>query len=171
MFKNVHCLPNTYNKRYMKYILFILTVLLTLSSSSCSENYSNGERIGLVTQFSKTGNIWKSYEGHLNMTQTGMNSSQAFDFSIDNDNEPVGLVATIDSAARFGWKVELNYHETFNKNWFRNRGHTDHFVTSCRVLDRTPMQSIFGGSGNQTSPNVVGGIVRDTIYVVIRQDK
>jgi hypothetical protein len=106
------------------------------------------------------------------MTQTGMNSSQAFDFSVDNDNEPPGLVAKLDSAARFGWKVQLKYHETAGKNWFNNRGGTNHFITECNILDRTPMQSIFGGDSTDSIPsNPLRGVVRDTIYVVIYRDK
>lgn len=139
------------------------------SLMSCSENYSNGERIGLITQFSRSGVFFKSWEGHLNMTQTGMNSSQAFDFSIDNDNEPTDLVARIDSAARLGWKVQLKYHETRGWNWFNNRGGTNHFITECNVLDRTPLQSIFGNMNSQ-QPNT-SGLVRDTIYIIIWKDK
>ena len=147
----------------MKYTLII--AILTIVLSGCtSENYSNGERIGLVTQFSKSGIIWKSYEGHLNMTQTGMNTSQPFDFSIDNDNEPEGLVKTIDSAAQYGWKIKILYHETFGKNWFSNRGETSHFVTKCEVLDKNPIQSALG---TKKSDVVASGKVVDTIYVVI----
>ena len=47
------------------------------------------------------------------MAQTGMNSSTPFDFSIDNDNEPDGLVKILDSAAQYGWKVKIIYHEKF----------------------------------------------------------
>ena len=75
--------------------------------SSCSENYSNGERIGVITQFSETGLIWKSWEGHLNVTQTGMNSSVPFDFSIDNDKPDQQIINRLDSAAQYGWKVKL----------------------------------------------------------------
>lgn len=95
----------------MKKLLFLL--LISISLISCSENYSNGERIGVVTQFSKSGIIFKSHEGHLNVTQTGMNSSVPFDFSIDRDNEDPTVVAAIDSAAQYGWKVKLIYHEVF----------------------------------------------------------
>lgn len=142
----------------------IIAVLLITALSSCTENYSNGERIGLITQFSQSGMIWKSWEGHLNMTQTGMNSSTPFDFSIDNDNEPEGLVKTLDSAAQYGWKVKIVYHETFGKNWFANRGETNHFVKSCQVLDKSPIQSAFGKSESH-------GKVIDTIYVVIQPNK
>lgn len=136
--------------------------------TSCSENYSNGERIGVVTQFSKTGVIWKSHEGHLNVTQTGMNSSVPFDFSIDNDNEPDALLKTIDSAAQFGWKVKLVYHETYGKNWFSNRGETSHFVEKCEVLEKN-FGNVFNGK-HQIEPQVTGRVI-DTIYVVIDRSK
>ncbi len=144
-----------------------LALIAIVSLISCSENYSNGERIGLITQFSKTGVFWKSWEGHLNMTQTGMNSSTPFDFSIDNDNEPEGLAKTLDSAAQFGWKVKIIYHETIGKNWFDNRGGTSHFVTKCEILDKTPIQTAMG---NSTHPTAYGKAI-DTIYVVIDKSK
>jgi len=155
----------------MKNLLFIITAVLLLAS--CTENYSNGERIGLVTQFSKTGLIFKTHEGHLNLTQTGMNSSSAvpFDFSVDADSEDPKIVANLDSAATYGWKVKIVYHETFGKNWFSNRGETNHFVKSVDILDRNPVGSIFNGEKNKNSNNVVGGRVIDTIYVVIDRTK
>src|SRR5574343_351889 len=118
----------------MKKLLILITAIVGFAS--CSENYSNGERIGTITQFSEKGLIWKSHEGHLNVTQTGMNSSTGFDFSVDNDNEPVGLVAKLDSAANFGWKVKLIYHETSGFNWLKNRGETDHFIKEVVDLDK-----------------------------------
>jgi len=148
----------------MKRLFIISSVIILISS--CTENYSNGERIGLITQFSKSGVFWKSWEGHLNMTQTGMNSSTPFDFSIDNDNEPSGLVEVLDSAAQYGWKVKLIYHETNLKNWFHNRGETSHFVKGCQVLDKNPVQSAFGNSTQHTTGKVI-----DTIYVVIDKTK
>ena len=146
----------------MKKLLGLIAIVAILAS--CTENYSNGERIGLVTQFSKTGVIWKSWEGELHVTQTGMNSTMNdFNFSIDNDNEPAGLVNTLDSAAEYGWKVKLKYHETAGWNWFGNRGSTDHFITECEVLDKTPVQSALGGGHT--------GKVVDTIYVIIDKSK
>jgi hypothetical protein len=134
--------------------------------SSCTENYSNGERIGVVTQFSNTGLFWKSWEGHLNVTQTGMNSSVPFDFSIDNDNPDDKVIKMLDSAAQYGWKVKLIYHETALKNLFNNRGETNHFITKVEILERH-----FGnGFINQTKPEVTGRVI-DTIYVVIQDPK
>jgi len=152
------------NKTNMKTkIVAILLPIMVMLLTSCSENYSNGERIGLVTQFSKTGITWKSWEGHLNMTQTGMNSSTPFDFSVDNDNEDSLLIKTLDSAATLGWKVKITYHETMGWNWFKNRGETDHFVSSVQVLDKNPVGHVLNGDKQTVST----GRVVDTIYVVI----
>lgn len=137
--------------------------------TSCSENYSNGKRVGTITEFSETGNIWKSHEGHLNVTQTGMNTASSFDFSIDNDNVPKGIVETLDSAQNYGWKVELTYHETFGKNWFGNRGETNHFVTEVKVLDKN-LNSIFNhgvGVGNGDTTQTKNKVVtKDTVFTI-----
>lgn len=151
----------------MKKLIFMALGVAALSLQSCSENYSNGERIGVVTQFSNTGLVWKSHEGHLNVTQTGMNSSVPFDFSIDNDAEDPKVVALLDSAAQHGWKVKLVYHEVAGYNWFANRGNTNHFVEKVEVLEKN-----FGNAFNGSNDNeVVTGHVIDTIYVVLDNRK
>ena len=150
----------------MRKLIIGLTALFTICLTSCSENYSNGERIGVITQFSNSVVMFKSHEGHLNVTQTGMNSSVPFDFSIDNDHEDENLIKTIDSAAQYGWKVKLVYHETFGKNLLSNRGDTDHFITKCEVLEKN-----FGNAFNGPKSNQVTGKVIDTIYVVIVDNK
>ena len=156
----------------MKLLKFIC---LSLFMTSCTENYSNGERIGLVTQFSKTGLVFKTHEGHLNLTQTGMNSSSAvpFDFSVDAENEDPNIVAALDSAATYGWKVKIVYHETFGKNIFGTRGETNHFVKSVDILDRNPVGSIFNTDKSKSKDCgcETGGKVIDTIYVVIDKTK
>lgn len=151
----------------MKKLLLYSLVSGLLLLSSCSENYSNGERIGLVTQFSKRGLIWKTWEGHLNITQTGMNSADGFDFSIDGDHVDENTVHLIDSAASFGWKVKLIYHQTSGKNWFSNRGETNHFIDSVIIVDRN-----FSTHQNNNIPDSKGGTgkVVDTIYIVITPD-
>lgn len=143
----------------------LLGILFLFALQSCSENYSNGERIGLVTKFSRSGIMYKSWEGQLHITQTGMNSTmEDFSFSIDNDREDQNVINQIDSAAQHGWKVKLIYHETMGKNWFSNRGSTDHFITAVEVLDKNmSMRAQFGGD---TTIYRSGRII-DTIYVVI----
>lgn len=137
----------------------LLYLISAAALTSCTENYSNGERIGVITQFSETGLFWKSWEGHLNVTQTGMNSSVPFDFSIDNDHQDPKVVSMLDSAANLGWKVKLVYHETSGKNWFENRGETSHFITKVDVLERN--------FATKFSEGRTTGHIIDTIYVVI----
>lgn len=142
------------------FLLFSLAILFT----SCTENYSNGERIGMLTKFSKKGLVWSSWEGTLNTTQTGMNSAEPFEFSVDNDVNDEKVIKTLDSAATEGWKIKIKYHETFGKNWFSNRGETNHFVNEVEVLDKNPLGNLLGNKNNNQP---VGGRVVDTIYVVI----
>ena len=160
----------------MKTIKFIfMAIVVALTMTSCTENYSNGERIGMITKFSEKGLIWSSWEGTLNTTQTGMNSAEPFEFSVDNDvNDPV-VIATLDSAATNGWKVKIKYHQTFGKNWFSNRGETNHFVKEVQVLDRDPIGNMFGNGDKPSKSKDCdcknGGKVVDTIYVVIDRTK
>lgn len=152
----------------MKKLFLLAIISASMILASCSENYSNGERIGVITQFSETGLIFKSWEGHLNVTQTGMNSSVPFDFSIDNDKPDQQVINTLDSAAQHGWKVKLVYHETAGFNWFSNRGETDHFINKVEVLEKN-----FGNAFNGTKPqepNITGRTI-DTIYVVIDRSR
>jgi len=138
----------------MKKLLLIL--LVSPIFSSCSENYSNGERIGFITKFTEKGMIWKSYEGEMNVSQTGMTSNAVeFDFSIDNDAPDQRIINLLDSAVRENWKVRVIYHETYGKNWFGNRGHTNYFVKDVIIEDRHPLKSIFGGDNK-----------KDTVYFI-----
>lgn len=143
------------------------------------ENYSNGSIEGTITNFKRQGMWWKTWEGHLNVTQTGMNSSTGFDFSVDRDNEPAALVNRLDSASKFGWKVELVYHEVRGWNWLQNRGHENTFVTDCIVKDRNFSNGLvnrINGVSSSTSTaqavqmpaQVLNGLKnRDTIYVYV----
>ena len=153
----------------MKKVMLVAIVSALLMLQSCSENYSNGERIGLVTKFSRSGIMYKSWEGELHITQTGMNSTMNdFEFSIDNDKEDQNIINQIDSAAQHGWKVKLTYHETLGKNWFHNRGSTSHYITGVEVLDKNmSMSQQFG----QRADSSIRGHVIDTIYVIIDKSK
>src|SRR4030095_4385309 len=126
---------------------------------TATEDYSEGERIGFITKCSHKGRFWKSWEGELNLTQTGMNTSSLFDFSIDNDNESSYVISMIDSAVNNGWKVKLTYHQTYFKNWLRNRGETNYFTKSIQILDRSTL-----GNNNSNATNQTQGRVIDTVY-------
>jgi hypothetical protein len=146
----------------MKKILALIIGVLFLTS--CSNNYSNGERIGTVNKLSKKGLFWETWEGHLNLTQTGMTSTDSWDFSIDRDNEPEGLAVQLDSAAEYGWKVKLTYKQVTGWNWFSNRGETNYFVTKMETLNRDFTNPLHLNN-NSTTVNV--GKIVDTIYVMV----
>ena len=153
----------------MKTIKFITAALVSaILLSSCTNNYSNGERIGMITKFSEKGLLFKSWEGTLNTTQTGMNSGNSFEFSVDNDVNDPKVIAKLDSAANLGWKVKIKYHQSFGLNWFNNRGETNFFVSEVVVLDKNPVGNMFGKEGAKAP---VTGKVIDTIYVVIDKTK
>lgn len=142
-----------------------------LSLGSCKENYSNGEKVGNLIEFTKKGVIWDSWEGRLNLTQTGMNTSgEPFSFSFDNDrSDQDSLIRLLYQAQVEGWKVKIKYHEVWGlKNIFNNRGETDYFVDGVTVLDKdfANVSKRLNGMGRQDRGRVV-----DTVYVVIDKNE
>ncbi len=145
------------------YALMLMT--FALGMSSCKENYSNGEKVGNLIEFTRKGVIWDSWEGRLNLTQTGMNTSGApFSFSFDNDRtDQDSLIHLLYQAQVEGWKVKLKYHEVWGlKNIFTNRGETDYFVDDVTVLDKD-----FANVAKRLNGAAQQGRVVDTIYVVL----
>ena len=137
--------------------LLILAIFSSMLLTSCKENYSNGEKVGNLIEFTQKGVWWDSWEGRLNMTQTGMNTSgEPFSFSFDNDRDDQDSLITLMKEAQVkGWKIKLRYHETWGfKNLFQNRGETDYFIDEVTVLDKN-------------FANPLRNRVVDTVFVVI----
>ncbi len=143
---------------------YCIIVVLVLFLTGCKENYSNGEKVGNLIEFTTKGVFWDSWEGRLNLTQTGMNTSgEPFSFSFDNDRDDQdSLIKIMKQAQVEGWKLKIRYHSVWGfKNFMKNRGETDYFVDDVTVLDKdfaNPLKRINAESG---------GRVVDTIYVVI----
>ena len=146
-----------------RFLNLAIVMLLMVSFTSCKENYSVGEKVGNLIEFTKKGLIWESWEGRMNLTQTGMNTSgEPFQFSFDNDrNDQDSLVQILYQAQIEGWKVKLKYQEVWGlKNVFFNRGETDYFIDDVEILDRNfanPLRQM----GNRQ------GQVVDTVWVVV----
>ena len=149
----------------MKNLLSVMLLALVVAGvSGCKENYSNGEKVGNLIEFTQKGVFWDSWEGRLNLTQTGMNTSgEPFSFSFDNDRgDQDSLIAVMKQAQVEGWKLKLRYHEVWGfKNFLTNRGDTDYFIDEVMVLDKD-----FANVSHRLS-NARGGQVVDTIYVVL----
>lgn len=150
-----------------KLIVFFILALVTMSMTSCKEHFSDGERVGTVTKFSKAGVFYDSWDGLLNITQTGMNSSgEPFAFSMDNDRtDQDSLINLLIKAQVEGWKVKIKYHQVWGfKNAFHNRGESDYFVDDVIILDKNFSKIkdvITGASPSKDKVN------RDTLYVKI----
>ena len=129
----------------------------------CKENYSNGEKVGNLIEFTRKGVIYDSWEGRLNLTQTGMNTSgEPFSFSFDNDRtDQDSIIELMKQAQVEGWKIKLRYHEVWGfKNVFFNRGETSYFIDGVTVLDKdfaNPLKQM----------GMRQGQVIDTVFVVI----
>ena len=148
--------------------LFIFVACIITLMSGCKENYSNGEKVGNLIEFTKKGVIWDSWEGRLNLTQTGMNTSgEPFSFSFDNDrNDQDSLIKLMQKAQVEGWKIKIRYHEVWGfKNVLSNRGETDYFVDGVTVLDKD-----FANVSKRFASTDRGHVI-DTVYVVIDKNE
>lgn len=157
----------------MKRLLLFIGLATTIAS--CSENYGHGERVGVITKFQRSGLLFKSWEGELHVTQTGMNSTMnEFKFSIDNntESEKENTINQLDSAAKMGWKVRVIYHEVRGKNITGSRGDEDYFIDSVQVIDKN-ISTLF--NNNNLNSDTVSipkyQSKHDTIYLVIYKDK
>lgn len=146
-----------------RYFNLAIVAILLLSLSGCKERYSEGEKVGNLIEFAEKGVFWDSWEGRMNLTQTGMNTSgEPFQFSFDNDrNDQDSLIKVMYQAQVEGWKVKVKYHAVWGmKNIFSNRGETDYFIDDVEVLDKDFANPLKQKTGNQ-------GHVVDTIWVVV----
>jgi hypothetical protein len=144
-------------KRNLLYVVLFLFI-------SCSGDTQKGQAVGFITHFTRAGVIWKSWDMELNKSQTGMTSTaQELNMSIDNDNEDQNLVNELDSAQKYGWKVQVDYQQNFGNNVCNNRGGSSMFVKSVVVLDKNPIGDKFGNPANATQYNPH----HDTTYVII----
>lgn len=163
------------------FIFAIIVVVAGFIFVRCDENYKQGKKYGTINKLAREGQWRKTLEGHLQTTQTGMNSGEGFDFSVDYSNEDKQLIAQLDSAAQHRWIVEIDYHEVLGYNWLNHRGSTNVFVTGCKVQQRqtinnSPGQSFVNVKGVPDTTGTYKTIERvidhgigysDTIYVII----
>lgn len=168
-----------------KLVIYILVIFFAIIAGTffvrCDENYKQGKKYGTINKLAREGQWRKTLEGHLQTTQTGMNSGAGVDFSVDYNNESPELIAQLDSAASHGWIVELDYHEVLGYNWLNHRGATNVFVTGCKVVQRNTINNSPGTSAVNVSgvPDSTGtykllqkildhGIgYCDTVYVIL----
>lgn len=93
-----------------------LAALVALSA--CAPNYSDGDRVGVVTKLSYKGLVFKSWEGTLNqggtttVTDSNGHSSVVPNAINFNASDPV-VIQKLKDAATSGKRVKLVYHQWF----------------------------------------------------------
>lgn len=136
--------------RGILYLLLFLLVVFGILFALTGWSYSDGERAGTVSKFSRRGFVFKTYEGVLNVGgfsgQTGSLTPQYFDFSVKDE----AVANQITEAVRTGQRVTLHYEEKIIKlPW---NGETKYYITNVETVG--PAQQSYGdGSaypGNQS---------------------
>ena len=96
----------------MKKQLLLLVMSLFFIGCGCAENFSAGERIGVVTKISKKGLVFDSWEAAaviaLPSDVGGFAQPEQFGFTVD----PIAVDA-VKEAASSGKRVRLHYRQWF----------------------------------------------------------
>lgn len=144
--------------RGLLYFLVFLLVIFGFLYVLTGWSYSDGERAGTVSKFSRRGYVFKTYEGVLNVGgfsgETGTLTPQYFDFSVKD--EAVG--AKITEAVKTGQRVTLHYEEKILRlPW---NGDTKYYITSVEFVgpavrpygDQSAMPGMQQGQPQQQLP-------------------
>lgn len=126
-----------------KLILAFLSIIFLLISGCSGCNYSDGERIGVITKFANKGIIWKTYEGEMNLgglrEQSGKSGTSyianLWEFSIDADNpDKEELAKQLFEALDKGKTIKVRYEDrgTVLGCW---RSSTPYWVTKVTVVN------------------------------------
>ncbi len=136
----------------MRFISFLLIALLVVAGVLwvlTGWSYSDGERAGTVSKFSRRGFVFKTYEGVLNVGgfsgETGSLTPQYFDFSVRDD----ATAKKVTEAVKTGQRVTLHYEEKILKlPW---NGDTKYYITEVEFVG-PQMQPFSNYPGQQPQP-------------------
>ncbi|WP_052353965.1 hypothetical protein [Flectobacillus major] len=109
--------------------IIVLIILAVVGSFALTKvAYSEGERAGVVSKFSKRGVIFKTFEGELNVGaqgQVGNMVNNMWSFTVNDNDQKV--VQALETAMLTGKRVRLHYEQRYMK--FSWMGETEYFVT------------------------------------------
>lgn len=118
----------------MKYVSWVLVVMLAPVLFAGCVQYSDGERVGIVQKFSKKGfAMCKSYEGHavIGLQNNGTINTNAEDFSFSVEEQ--SIIPALEKAMESGHRVKLHYNQEFIAGPCRSDTH--YFVDKVTFLD------------------------------------
>jgi hypothetical protein len=129
-------LKNTFSNILMK-VLKLLIVIIVLGAVSAwgltQFAYSEGERAGVVSKFSRKGYVFKTYEGELNVGAQGQVSNMnqnIWAFTLQNSND-TAIINNLEDAMLYGKRVRLHYEQRIFKFFWM--GDSEFFVTRVDV--------------------------------------
>lgn len=131
--------------RFISFLLIFLLVVAGVLWVLTGWSYSDGERAGTVSKFSRRGFVFKTYEGVLNVGgfsgETGSLTPQYFDFSVRDD----AIAKKVTEAVKTGQRVTLHYEEKILKlPW---NGDTKYYITEVEFV--APQMQPFSNYPNQ----------------------
>jgi hypothetical protein len=95
-------------------IVLIITLSIVTGFTGIGPNYSNGERVGIVTKLSEKGVIFKSWEGELLMALpidvAGTTQPEKFAFNVEK-----ACVERMNTAMKESKRVTLIYRQWWSK--------------------------------------------------------
>lgn len=124
--------------RFFTYLLVFALLVLGVLYLLTGWSFSDGERAGTVSKFSRRGYLFKTYEGVLNVGgfsgETGSLTPQFFDFSVKED----AIAKQITDAVKTGQRVTLHYEEKILRlPW---NGDTKYYITGVEFVGPVPGQ-------------------------------
>jgi len=127
----------------MRNFLILLVLAFSMALTSC-QNYSSGERVGVITKLSEKGAVYKSFEIEIKISPNIAQSNQVignyetFHASIDNSNT-IKCETPIDSIESYiskGTPIIIQYQQVKYLNLFKNRGETNYFIKSVKPTSK-----------------------------------
>ena len=132
--------------RFFTYLLVFVLLIFGLLYLLTGWSFSDGERAGTISKFSRRGYFFKTYEGVLNVGgfsgETGSLTPQFFDFSVRDE----AIAKQITDAVKSGQRVTLHYEEKILRlPW---NGDTKYYITNVETIG--PVPNGYGFPGQQT---------------------
>ena len=129
-------LKNTFSNILMKVLKLLIVIIVlggVLAWGLTQFAYSEGERAGVVSKFSRKGYVFKTYEGELNVGAQGQVSNMnqnIWAFTLQNSND-TAIINNLEDAMLYGKRVRLHYEQRIFKFFWM--GDSEFFVTRVDV--------------------------------------